>query len=74
MLWRVLMVLGELGREELKRDRPLELCILGFINDSHPAFPEFLEDFVMGNCLIDHHFSLLGRVNRGYQLTGRVSN
>ena len=43
-----------LGGKEFERNKPLQAQILGFIDNPHPAFPEFFEDFVMGYGLPDH--------------------
>ncbi len=47
----VLVVAGRgaeaLGREEFQRNDTFELRIFGLVDDTHPSFPEFLEDLVM---------------------------
>ena len=43
-----------LGGKEFERNEPLQPQILGFIDNAHPAFPEFFENFVMGDGLPDH--------------------
>ena len=50
-------VFGQLTRQKLEGDRPLELRVLGLVHDAHPAFPEFLEDSVVSDRLPDHPFT-----------------
>ena len=35
--------------EEFERNKPVELGVLRLLHDTHAAFAELLEDFVMGN-------------------------
>src|SRR2546422_6716233 len=42
---------GEVGWEKFDGDRPVELEILSFINNSHAPLPQFLENLIMGNRL-----------------------
>jgi len=41
------LVAEEMRREELQRHGPVEFRILGFVDDAHAAFTEFLGDFVV---------------------------
>ncbi len=45
-------------REKLEGHGALEFGVLGPANDTHPAFAEFLEDFVVGYCGADHGIGL----------------
>jgi len=42
-------VLGKMFRQELEGDEPAELGVFGFINHTHPAATQLLEDAVMRN-------------------------
>src|SRR5579859_2099557 len=48
------MVLRELFRQELERDKAAELGVLGLIHHAHPAAPELLHDAVMRNRFSNH--------------------
>jgi len=38
----------QMRREKLQRDKPVEICIPGFVDDAHPTFTELFENLVMG--------------------------
>jgi hypothetical protein len=75
-------VVKHFGREEFQTHSPMEARVLGFVNDTHPAAPEFFEDAVMRNGLPDqrlgvgHLALILGcarrRVNEEGHLAGEV--
>jgi len=44
----------QLRRQKLEGNRPLELRILGLIDDAHPPSPIFSEHSVVGNLFADH--------------------
>ena len=44
--------------QELQRNGPFELGVLGFINDAHAAFAELFEDFVVGYGFADQFSTL----------------
>ena len=46
--------------EELEGDGAFELRIFGLIDDTHPTFPELLENLVMGYGLADHGLPFAG--------------
>jgi hypothetical protein len=50
----VLRVLERLREEELEGDETLELRVLGFVYDPHPALAELLDHTVVGNRSSDH--------------------
>ena len=52
-LFRIL-VAGQLRRQELEGDGAFEFGVLGFVDDTHAAFPELFEDLVVGYGLADH--------------------
>ncbi|MCK4649050.1 hypothetical protein KAT51_05970, partial [bacterium] len=45
---------GQLWWEKLERDFSFQLCVLGFVDDAHAAFAEFIEDIVMRYCFTNH--------------------
>jgi hypothetical protein len=50
----VLFALEQVGRQEFQCDRTPELQILGFIDYTHAAFTELLDDAIARNSLADH--------------------
>ena len=48
------LVLEQVGSEELQGHETVELCVLGLVDHAHPALADFLDDFVMRNGLADH--------------------
>src|ERR1700744_5033989 len=42
------------GREKFKSDGGLEGGVFGFVDDTHAAAPELLEDAIVRNCLAEH--------------------
>ena len=50
----LLLVLGELGGEQLERNFSSELSVLGEVDFSHPACAEFFRDVIVGKGLADH--------------------
>ena len=59
-------VASEIRREEFQRDRAVELEVLGFVDNTHSATAELLEDLVVGNGLADH-----GNLHGVYDSSGR---
>ena len=45
--------------EKLESDGALELGVLGLVNDTHPAFTEFLGDLVMRDGAAHHTAPIL---------------
>ena len=52
-------VLGQLGGQELERDVPAELRVLGLVDDAHAAAAELRRDAVVGDRPADHRLMLL---------------
>jgi hypothetical protein len=52
-------VFGKCFREEFQGDQAAELGVLGFIDNTHPAPDQLLEDVVMRNRLANHRRTLL---------------
>ena len=48
-------------RQKFYGDSAVELRILGFVDDTHPAFSQLFKDFVMRNCGTDHNAVSLPR-------------
>jgi len=46
-------VRDQVGCQELQSDGAVELRVLGFVDDTHPTFTEFLGDLVVGDGLTD---------------------
>ena len=49
-----LRIVADLLGQELQRDAPSELDVLGLVDDAHSAAPELLEDPVVRDRLADH--------------------
>ena len=49
-----LWVSGNIIREELERNKPAELGVLGLVNDAHTAATELFDNAVARNSLPDH--------------------
>ena len=49
-----LWVSGPILSQKLKRNEAMETRILSFVNDSHPAAAELLNDAIMRDGLTDH--------------------
>ena len=47
-------VVGQVFGNELQRDVPPQLQVLGFIDNAHTTAPKFPQDTVMGYLLADH--------------------
>ena len=47
-------VAEQMSSEKLQGDRPFEIDVLGFVDDTHPALAEFFEDLVTGDGFADH--------------------
>jgi hypothetical protein len=45
---------GYMIRQKLERDETVETSILSFVDDTHPAATELLDDPVMRDILVDH--------------------
>ena len=49
---------GELlGREDLQRDEPVQVEVLGLVDDPHSAFAELLDDAIVAERPADHAVS-----------------
>jgi hypothetical protein len=53
-------ITAQLHREEFKGDKAKEARVLGFVDHTHPAATESLDDSVMGKSLADHWCLILG--------------
>ena len=51
-----LRVLGYFIGQEFQGDEAMQLHILGFVDDTHPAAAEFFDDAVVGDGLVDHQW------------------
>ena len=49
-----LWVFGYVVGQEFERNKPAELHILSFVNHTHPATAEFLDDAIVRDALADH--------------------
>ena len=49
-----LRVAADLIGEEFQGNEPMEACVFGFINNTHPAATEFFDNTVMGDGFADH--------------------
>src|SRR5689334_5355202 len=47
-------IFGDVVGKEFQRDEPLELGVLGLVDDTHPAAAQLLENSVVGYGLADH--------------------
>ena len=63
---------GELGGQELERDVPAELRVLGLVDDAHAAAAELRDDPVVGDGLADHRPSPSGGRRPALHGLGRV--
>jgi hypothetical protein len=52
-------------RPELEGDKSTEFDVLGFIDDAHPAAPEFLGNTVVRDDLAEHRGKSYGGETRG---------
>jgi len=70
-----LCVFGNVVRQELQRHKAVEFHILRFVNNTHPASAEFLDDEVVRDGLADHWSRIVrvrnGQVNEGGGLAWR---
>jgi hypothetical protein len=68
-----LWVLGYIIRKKLKRDKAMKASVLGFVDDTHTAATELLEDTVVRDGLSDervgprHNAAILGCDSRASQ-------
>ena len=53
---------GDMAREKLYRDVAFQMLVVGFVDDTHPAFADVVGDSVVRNDLADHA-GALRRVN-----------
>src|SRR4051794_40590714 len=49
-----LRVAGDIVRQKLQRHKAMQAHVFSFVDDSHSASTELLEDAVVRNCLPDH--------------------
>jgi len=67
-----LCVFGYIIRQEFESDEAMQFYILGFINHTHPASAQLLDDAVVRNRLPDHWAEILGlevgQVNEGSEV------
>jgi hypothetical protein len=67
-----LCVFGYIIRQELESYEAMQLYILGFVNHTHPAIAQLLDDAVVRKGLPDHWADILGlevgQVNEGGEL------
>jgi hypothetical protein len=47
-------VVGNVFRQELKRNETMQARVFGLVNDAHPATTEFLDDAVVRDGLANH--------------------
>src|ERR1700733_4950819 len=50
-----LRVAGHLLRQKLEGDKTAQVGVFGLVNDAHAAAPEFLENAVVRDALVDHY-------------------
>ena len=61
------LVAGQIGREELQGDKPIEVRVEGLVDDAHAAATQLFQDPVVGNSLAFHRTPLfLGTT--GYEM------
>ena len=53
-----LRVLGNFFGQEFQGDEAVQLYVLGFVDDTHPAAAEFFDDAIMGNRLANKRIEL----------------
>ena len=53
------MVLSEVFRQKLQRDKSVELVVFGFVNDAHPTATELFDDPVMRDGAADQGLGVL---------------
>jgi hypothetical protein len=58
-----LMVFGYVVRKELERDKAAQFDVLGFIDHTHTAAAELLNDAVVRDSLADHEQAVPGTTN-----------
>jgi hypothetical protein len=51
-----LRVLGQIVREEFQGDEATEIGVLGFVDNTHPAAAQLLDDAVVRDGLADHYY------------------
>ena len=52
-----LRVFGDFVGQEFERDKATEPCVLGLVDDTHPAAAELLDDAVVRDGLADHRIA-----------------
>jgi hypothetical protein len=55
-------IAGEIGRKELECDRAVEAGIVGFVDYTHPSFPNDFKNLIMRDELPDHSTLLLAGI------------
>jgi hypothetical protein len=53
----LIIIDGNMGREEFERDVSVELGVLGFVDYSHASLTKFVEYLIMRNGLADHSYT-----------------
>src|ERR1700751_2518102 len=51
-----LMIAGDILRQELERHKAMKACVLRFVNHTHSASAELLDDAIVGDGLVDHEW------------------
>jgi len=64
-----LWVFGDIVRQKLKCDEATQLHVLGFVNDTHPAAAQLLDDLVMRDGL-PNKLGGRGHWRKWYELAG----
>src|ERR1700677_348041 len=59
-----LRVTGHFLRQELESDETTQPCVLGLVDDTHPAAAELLDDAIVRDRLADHVQNMLWRKSR----------
>jgi hypothetical protein len=58
------LVADELGLQHLQRNRPIELLVMGLVDDAHAATAQLFDDAVMGDGLADHVVASINQEHR----------
>ncbi len=70
----MLVILKDIWSKELQRDRPLQLRVLGLVNDTHPALAELFGDAVVADGRADHDAPILSQTGLLVITSRRVGN
>src|SRR3990172_4707581 len=49
---------GDVFRKELESNEAVQLCVLGFVDDTHSPLTKLFENLVVRNCFSDHRIRL----------------